>query len=41
VRILGRDGNLILSSTDANSLAGPLMFTTTTTPGLAFDGIFY
>ena len=41
VRILGRDGNLILSQTDANSLAGPLLFTTTTTPGLAFDGIFY
>jgi hypothetical protein len=41
VRILGRDGNLIVSQTDPNSLAGPLMFTTTTTPGLAFDGIFY
>jgi hypothetical protein len=41
VRILGRDGNLILSATDANSLAGRLEFTTTTTPGLAFDGIFY
>jgi FtsP/CotA-like multicopper oxidase with cupredoxin domain len=41
VRILGRDGNLILSTTDPNSLAGPLMFTTTTTPGVAFDGIFY
>jgi len=41
VRILGRDGNLILSATDPNSLAGPLQFTTTTTPGLAFDGIFY
>jgi FtsP/CotA-like multicopper oxidase with cupredoxin domain len=41
VRILGRDGNLILSQSDANSLAGPLQFTTTTTPGLAFDGIFY
>jgi FtsP/CotA-like multicopper oxidase with cupredoxin domain len=43
VRILGRDGNLILasaSSTDPN-LAGPLLFTTTTTPGMAFDGIFY
>jgi FtsP/CotA-like multicopper oxidase with cupredoxin domain len=42
VRILARDGNLILSSTtpgDAN-LAGPLLFTTTTTPGLAMDGIF-
>ena len=41
VRILGRDGNLILSQTDPTSLAGPLFFTTTTTPGLAFDGIFY
>src|SRR6266478_1326801 len=42
VRILGRDGNLIVSQTDpANNLAGPLLFTTTTTPGLAFDGIFY
>ena len=41
VRILGRDGNLILSQTDPNSLAGPLLFTTTTTPGQAFDGIFY
>jgi hypothetical protein len=43
VRILGRDGNLILSSanaTDAN-LAGMLLFTTDTTPGQAFDGIFY
>ena len=46
VRILGRDGNLILSQTAATDptqtpLAGPLLFTTTTTPGLAFDGIFY
>ena len=41
VRILGRDGNLILSSTDATKLAGPLLFTTTTTPGLTMDGIFY
>jgi FtsP/CotA-like multicopper oxidase with cupredoxin domain len=41
VRILARDGNLILSATDANSLAGPLLFTTTTTPGVAMDGIFY
>ena len=41
VRILGRDGNLILSKTDPNSLAGPLLFTTTTTPGQAFEGIFY
>jgi FtsP/CotA-like multicopper oxidase with cupredoxin domain len=41
VRVLARDGNLILSQTDPNSLAGPLLFTTTTTPGLAMDGIFY
>src|SRR5437660_4839082 len=44
VRILGRDGNLIVSASNtaaAPALAGPLQFTTTTTPGLAFDGIFY
>jgi FtsP/CotA-like multicopper oxidase with cupredoxin domain len=45
VRILARDGNLILSPAatvgPTTSLAGPLLFTTTTTPGLAFDGIFY
>jgi FtsP/CotA-like multicopper oxidase with cupredoxin domain len=41
VRILARDGNLILSATDSNSLAGPALFTTTTTPGMAFDGLFY
>jgi FtsP/CotA-like multicopper oxidase with cupredoxin domain len=42
VRILGRDGNLIVSeSNPAANLAGPLLFTTTTTPGIAFDGIFY
>src|SRR6202158_6341314 len=44
VRILGRDGNLILSASNSAAtpaLAGPLLFTTTTTPGLAFDGIFY
>jgi FtsP/CotA-like multicopper oxidase with cupredoxin domain len=40
VRILARDGNLILTP-DGNGLAGPLLFTTTTTPGLAFDGTFY
>jgi FtsP/CotA-like multicopper oxidase with cupredoxin domain len=41
VRILARDGNLILSQSDPNSLAGPALFTTTTTPGMAMDGIFY
>jgi FtsP/CotA-like multicopper oxidase with cupredoxin domain len=55
VRILARDGNLILSPSNvtytdpvvggagvsAPGLAGPLLFTTTTTPGLTMDGIFY
>jgi FtsP/CotA-like multicopper oxidase with cupredoxin domain len=41
VRILARDGNLILSSTTTQNLAGPALFTTTTTPGQAMDGIFY
>jgi FtsP/CotA-like multicopper oxidase with cupredoxin domain len=41
VRILARDGNLITNASDLESLAGLLMFTTTTTPGQAFDGIFY
>ncbi len=41
VRILARDGNLILSQSDPTLLAGPPLFTTTTTPGQAMDGIFY
>ena len=56
VRILARDGNLVLSSgvpvaftsglssdtpVTAPGLAGTLMFNTDTTPGDAFDGIFY
>ena len=42
VRILARDGNLVLSPTNpTQSLAGVLMFNTDTTPGEAFDGIFY
>lgn len=44
VRVLARDGNLLLSETDPISgprkLAGPALFTTTTTPGQAMDGIF-
>jgi len=40
VRILGRDGNMILAP-DGTNLAGQLMFNTDTTPGEAFDGIFY
>jgi len=30
-----------LLSPDGKTLAGPLMFTTTTTPGMAMDGLFY
>src|SRR5581483_7496929 len=47
VRILGRDGNLILAenpttgASDPNNLAGLLMFNTDTTPGQAFEGLFY
>jgi hypothetical protein len=50
VRILARDGNLVLSNstitypgttTPVPALAGLLMFNTDTTPGQAFDGIFY
>jgi FtsP/CotA-like multicopper oxidase with cupredoxin domain len=42
VRVLARDGNLLLSdATTSAKLAGPLMFTTTTTPGMTMDGIFY
>jgi FtsP/CotA-like multicopper oxidase with cupredoxin domain len=40
VRVLARDGNLIQSSSSTN-LAGPLLFTTTTTPGQTIDGIYY
>jgi FtsP/CotA-like multicopper oxidase with cupredoxin domain len=40
VRILARDGNLILTP-DGQKLAGPALFTTTTTPGQTMDGIFY
>jgi Multicopper oxidase len=39
VRILGRDGNLV--ATPDGNLAGLLMFNTDTTPGQAFEGIFY
>jgi FtsP/CotA-like multicopper oxidase with cupredoxin domain len=41
VRILARDGNLILSQTDTTKLGGLMMFTTDTFPGQSFDGIFY
>ena len=43
VRVLARDGNLLLAPGAVSSttpLAGPLMFTTTTTPGQTIDGIF-
>lgn len=37
-RVLARDGHMLLTA--SNRLAGPLLFTTTTTPGQAMDGIF-
>jgi FtsP/CotA-like multicopper oxidase with cupredoxin domain len=47
VRVLARDGKLLLAPVAAGTspgpttpLAGPLLFTTTTTPGQAMDGIF-
>jgi FtsP/CotA-like multicopper oxidase with cupredoxin domain len=39
VRLLARDGNLLLTP-NGDGLAGPLLFTTSTTPGQALDGIF-
>jgi FtsP/CotA-like multicopper oxidase with cupredoxin domain len=41
VRILGRDGNLLLAQGNPALLAGRMEFNTDTTPGQAFDGIFY
>ena len=48
VRILARDGNLILSQNDPQAvggkqprLAGRMEFTTDTYPGQSYDGIFY
>jgi FtsP/CotA-like multicopper oxidase with cupredoxin domain len=41
LRLLARDGNLILAQNDATKLAGPLLFTTTSTPGQAMDTLFY
>jgi FtsP/CotA-like multicopper oxidase with cupredoxin domain len=38
LRVLARDGNML--TTPTNKLAGPLLFTTTTTPGQALDAIF-
>jgi FtsP/CotA-like multicopper oxidase with cupredoxin domain len=38
VRLLARDGQLLVNS--AGNLSGPLLFTTTTSPGQALDGLF-
>jgi FtsP/CotA-like multicopper oxidase with cupredoxin domain len=38
VRVLARNGNMLLSP--SGKLAGPLLFTTSTTPGQTIDGIF-
>ena len=39
VRLLARDGNMLLTAS-TNKLAGPLLFTTTTSTGQTMDGIF-
>ena len=39
-RVLARDGNLLLSATAPNALAGPLLFTTPTVSGQTQDQIF-
>jgi FtsP/CotA-like multicopper oxidase with cupredoxin domain len=40
VRVLGRDGRLLVSATDASKLAGPLIFTIPSVPGGTVDAIF-
>ena len=39
-RVLARDGNLIVSQTDATKLAGPLLFTIPTVSGQTVDAVF-
>ena len=39
-RVLARDGNLMLSQSDATKLAGPLLFTIPTVSGQTVDAIF-
>jgi hypothetical protein len=38
LRVLARDGNMLVNA--AGSLSGPLLFTTTTTPGQTIDALF-
>lgn len=40
VRVLARDGRLLLSATDPTKLAGPLLFTIPSVPGGTVDAIF-
>lgn len=39
-RVIARDGNLLLSETDANKLAGPTLFTVLSIPGETVDSVF-
>ena len=39
-RVLARDGRLLVSATDPNKLAGPLLFTIPSVPGSTTDAIF-
>ncbi len=40
VRVLARDGRLLLSETDPGQLAGPRLFTVPSTPGSTYDVVF-
>ena len=40
VQVLARDGRLIVSKTDPDKLAGPLLFTIPSVPGGTYDAIF-
>ncbi len=40
IRVLARDGDLIVSESDGVSLAGPTLFTVPSTPGSTWDGIW-
>jgi len=39
-RVIARDGNMLVSATDATTLAGPLLFTLPTLPGQTVDMLF-
>jgi hypothetical protein len=40
VRVLGQDARLLVSETDSDKLAGPLLFTVPSTPGSTYDSVY-